>query len=265
MEDFKVVKNYLFLIKNIMSEFGYNPDEDKSVRPAEKSESGQEKKHGFLEKFLKGSRKEIALGLGALIISLSGSALAKENSREKDTFDELDAETEALKTTKEDVAQAQKSFERDLEIFVANPQVRENIKQTLAETLGKLVSLDEQIGVITYFQEQLDARKLQKPADASGLATTMEHAQKGDKEMERGVDGFKTFLDSKVSFAEAIHALTQEISDGQAVKFNGLEFSRKGSNLFFNGKKITDQSRPQIIDAYKNVQARMRAELGVNL
>ncbi|MBI5023230.1 MAG: hypothetical protein HZC05_03690 [Candidatus Magasanikbacteria bacterium] len=249
-----------------MSEFReFNPDEDKPARMTETSEIGKEKKSGFLEKFLKGSRKEIALGLGALIISLSGGALAKENPREKDTFDELDTETEALKTTKEDVTQAQKSFERDLEIFVANPQVRENIKQALAETLGKLVSLDEQIGAIIYFQEQLDARKLQKPVDISGRVATIERAQKSSKEMVRGADGFEIFLDSKVSFVEAVKDLAQEIHDGQAIKYNGLNFSRKGSDLFFEGKKITEQSRPQIIDAYKNVQARMKAELGVNL
>lgn len=135
-----------------MSEFRrYNPDEDKPVHSAEKSERSMEQKHGFLEKFLKGSRKEIALGLGALIISLSGGALAKENPREKEAFDELDAETEAVKVTKEGIAQARASFERDLEIFVANPQVRENIKRALTETLGKITSLDEQMQTIQYF------------------------------------------------------------------------------------------------------------------
>lgn len=248
-----------------MSEFrGYNPDENKSFKSAEKSETSVEQKRGFLEKFLKGSRKEIALGLGALIITLSGSALAKENPKERDTFDELDAEAEAVKVTTEDVAQAQKSFERDLEILVANPKIRENMKQTLAETLGKLVSSDEQMQTIRYFQEQLDARKSSK-SGASGFEAVAGRAQKNDKEKEKGIDGFKIFFDSNVSFVDAAKALAQQIHDGQTVGYNGLEFSRKGSDLFFQGKKITDQSRSQIIDAYKNVQARMNAELDVNL
>lgn len=83
--------------------------------------------------------------------------------------------------------------------------------------------------------------------------------------MEQGVDGFKTFFDGKISFAEAVKALAQEIPDNRAVEYNGLNFSRKENDLFFEGKKITEQSRPQIIDAYKKTQARMQAELGVNL
>jgi len=48
----------------------------------EEAKVSETKSENFLEKFLKGSRREIALGLGALIISLSGSAIAKERHEE---------------------------------------------------------------------------------------------------------------------------------------------------------------------------------------
>ena len=227
----------------------------------EEAKVSETKSENFLEKYLKGSRREIALGLGALIISLSGSAIAKER-HEEDSFDELDAETEAIKVTKEDVKQARSAFERDVEISLAKyPTAKENVKQSLSSTLDKLTKLEDQIEAIRIFQEQLDARKAPQSYSTESI---IERSQQTHKETNKGIDAFKDFLSETNSFSDVVRELIKAIPDGKTVEYNGVVLSRKGVDILYEGKKVTESSRIEILKAYQAVREKMK-KIGAEL
>ncbi|MBI4427105.1 MAG: hypothetical protein HY569_01290 [Candidatus Magasanikbacteria bacterium] len=122
----------------------------------------------FLTEFLKGSREKVAIGLGALILSMSGAAAAQEGTRKHAgrADDELDREVEAVKVTPEDVATARKFFDNTVDLLSVSQEAKSNIRKALDATLSSIPDLEEQVKTITMFREQVEARLQKKETSA---------------------------------------------------------------------------------------------------
>lgn len=175
---------------------------------------GEEKKKGrFLDRFLRGSRREMAVGLGSLIMLLSGAAVAQEGSRKHahEADDELDREVEEAKVTQEDVAVARKSFDIALDLLPSSPEAKDRIRKTLDETLSEISDLEGKMETIGKFREQVEAR-LQKretpPAPAAEQKKSPEETGKSEpaeapavkeKKEEKNTNALVVFSSEKVS------------------------------------------------------------------
>lgn len=131
-------------------------------------ETAKKEGSNFLAEFLKGSREKVAIGLGALILSMSGAAAAQEGARKHAgrADDELDREVETAKVTPEDVAAARKFFDNTLDLLSVSPEAKSNIRKALDATLSSIPDLEEQMTTIAVFREQVEARLQKREAPA---------------------------------------------------------------------------------------------------
>lgn len=190
---------------------------------------GGEREAGrFLDRFLRGSRKEMAVGLGSLIMLLSGAAAAQEGPRKRAdrAFDELDEEVEEAKVTLEDVATARKSFDISLDLLPASPEAKDRIRKTLDETLSEIPDLEGKMETIGKFREQVEAR-LQKretpapaaePQKAPGTAETIEPAATPGGKAEKQEAGFKAVVVFSSEKASG-RVVEKKFSDGKKSLF----------------------------------------------
>lgn len=158
----------------------------------------KQKEVGFLTEYLKGARKYIATGIGAMILLLSAEALAKGKPAQnaEDAFDELGKAVEKSKATAENVSEALKAFHTSLDILQANPSAKAKLKKALHETLGEIEAdkeltesekLEGKLEAIAKFRAYLGERLDAQASKARPEATPEAAPEVGATSAESGV------------------------------------------------------------------------------
>lgn len=130
---------------------------------------------GFLKKWLEGPRKTVAMGLGALVLMMSGSALAQGKPEAGPDRGRVKA-ADTLKAGSAEVRQARKAFENYLRIIIPNEEKVTRILRVLDETIAG-EGLDDpalQVQAIELFRGQIERRQAEKEVKPGEKPGTLE-------------------------------------------------------------------------------------------
>lgn len=189
---------------------------DDGVKLPEKKDTGK-----FLSEFLTGSHREIALGLGALVLLMSSVAFAKDKIPVPP--DKGRARVEAQKRpSSAEVEDARSAFIDELALLQANAKAREQMAKVLDETLGQIETPSEQLEVIEIFRAQLERRVEKKEHPEWTVQFDSAHAM-GSVTIRFSADGSPK-VESDLNLKVGVY----EYAKGNLLKPNFMDFYKGG-------------------------------------
>ena len=222
-------------------------------------EEQKEKKSNALSEFMTGSRKNVAMGLGAVIMMLSGGALANEVRADQQAEDPSRVE-QKKKVSMQDVHAAYKSFEDSLDFLTDNPQLKTRVLGILDSSLKDLDNPSDQIEAIELFRKTVEQRAREK-----GMGARKREKQEGSESVEFQAGSASGTVrleqtnsgETKVVLINEGRVGIRELINQGVLKPNFLEFTR-GKNKA--SSMLITRIEAKTADLYKYMQAQKAAE-----